>query len=240
MIDLLGQRPLIHKYRQNEANKAAMADVNLRAAKNICTSIQQIIPFLVTNDPERLGFLQQKYLAVVATANDASQGSAFHISEYLFFLDTLLHQHPSARVLGKAILQAWVYSGRAHQQDPNIDDAKFQRLVWMQRIHRGYIGGSSECRDKVLLPHKYIREFGFLPNEGRGDARPWDTQGDLDLTQLLRQATKQHCAGCLKPIETRLRCGACGKTVYCSRSCQKKHWKLGHRELCGTWKANAT
>jgi hypothetical protein len=44
------------------------------------------------------------------------------------------------------------------------------------------------------------------------------------------------CAECGKftPKEQRrLFCAQCHIAVYCGPECQKKHWKEGHRELCG-------
>ena len=97
---------------------------DLQRARDLCTKLQQVIPFLVTNDSERLDLLQKKYIAVVAPA--CEQHDAFLMSEYLFFVDMLLNAHLSTRnVLGKAVSQAWIYSGRAHEQDQTIRDSKF-------------------------------------------------------------------------------------------------------------------
>ena len=41
------------------------------------------------------------------------------------------------------------------------------------------------------------------------------------------------CASCAKPLEHKApRCGNC-KTRYCGRECQKRHWKGGHKQICG-------
>ena len=41
------------------------------------------------------------------------------------------------------------------------------------------------------------------------------------------------CATCAKPLEQKApRCGNC-KTRYCGRECQKRHWKGGHKQICG-------
>ncbi|KAL4421507.1 hypothetical protein ABPG75_010798 [Micractinium tetrahymenae] len=42
----------------------------------------------------------------------------------------------------------------------------------------------------------------------------------------------EHCAGCDGPSLTLLRCSICRKTAYCSKDCQTKHWKAGHRTEC--------
>eukprot|EP00899_Mesostigma_viride_P018036 jgi/Mesvir1/26233/Mv02409-RA.1 len=40
------------------------------------------------------------------------------------------------------------------------------------------------------------------------------------------------CWGCEQRVASLLRCGQCRLAGYCSRECQKKHWKEGHREAC--------
>ena len=57
---------------------------------------------------------------------------------------------------------------------------------------------------------------------------------------LLRTRTSLLCAlfktcdGCdYHFTEVKLRaCGSCNSPRYCSKACQKKHWKEGHREIC--------
>eukprot|EP00899_Mesostigma_viride_P026622 jgi/Mesvir1/7144/Mv02504-RA.1 len=40
------------------------------------------------------------------------------------------------------------------------------------------------------------------------------------------------CWGCSGKAASLQRCGGCRLAGYCSRECQKKHWKEGHREAC--------
>lgn len=42
---------------------------------------------------------------------------------------------------------------------------------------------------------------------------------------------EQFCPSCGKTFEQRMRCGGCKNTYYCSRECQKSHWK-NHRTSC--------
>lgn len=39
------------------------------------------------------------------------------------------------------------------------------------------------------------------------------------------------CDNCLQQCKG-LRCTGCGRTIYCSRKCQKSHWKLVHKDTC--------
>jgi len=51
-----------------------------------------------------------------------------------------------------------------------------------------------------------------------------------------KQKTLQNlkeCANCLKS-GANLKCAKCKAVSYCSKSCQKQHWKNGHKELCFT------
>ena len=45
--------------------------------------------------------------------------------------------------------------------------------------------------------------------------------------------TRVTCARCnIRTRECFRKCGGCGSVRYCSRGCQKKHWKEEHKELC--------
>eukprot|EP00899_Mesostigma_viride_P014510 jgi/Mesvir1/2305/Mv19338-RA.1 len=45
-------------------------------------------------------------------------------------------------------------------------------------------------------------------------------------------AAKKACATCGAQATSLSQCGRCRLVHYCSRECQKKHWKEGHREAC--------
>jgi TPR repeat protein len=69
-----------------------------------------------------------------------------------------------------------------------------------------------------------------------------------DKEKLIRQLAKEaapestshhQCANIncdKKEVEPGLfkRCGRCQRVSYCSRDCQKEHWKLGHKAVCKT------
>lgn len=232
LIDWLGQRPLMAKHRQKESKKRENAQADLARANDICTRIQQIIPFLMRNknDPERLELLERKYVATVMTP---LQNQAFGMAEYLFFLDMFLAAHPETRILGKGVHQAWTYRGRAHEEDHKANDgAKLGRAVWLYRMHRAYVAGDAGKRDKVLLGNKYVRETGSLC--ASTDGYEWDTEGSADLAELLNQVAS-HCSACGKADDTLMRCSACQRTFYCTKECQSRHWK-SHKRLCKVWR----
>jgi hypothetical protein len=39
-------------------------------------------------------------------------------------------------------------------------------------------------------------------------------------------------AACRKPLEQPLQCAQCKAAKYCSKDCQKKAWKAGHKREC--------
>ena len=49
------------------------------------------------------------------------------------------------------------------------------------------------------------------------------------------QTTQIECAYCQKPQgATKFEfCSVCKKVYYCSKDCQVKHWKAGHKTICG-------
>ncbi|BDA50307.1 hypothetical protein COCOBI_15-4360 [Coccomyxa sp. Obi] len=55
----------------------------------------------------------------------------------------------------------------------------------------------------------------------------------FESSEVLDQE-KRHvmCAQCGKLCDTLLRCSACKLVAYCSRNCQVKHWKAGHKQVC--------
>ena len=42
------------------------------------------------------------------------------------------------------------------------------------------------------------------------------------------------CGACEAPAT--LVCGGCGDISYCSKECQKSHWKSGHKSSCKAYK----
>jgi len=53
----------------------------------------------------------------------------------------------------------------------------------------------------------------------------------------LQDMCKAQCDVCDQRGVQMRRCGACGMGAYCSRTCQKRAWKKGHRHACLLWRA---
>ena len=56
------------------------------------------------------------------------------------------------------------------------------------------------------------------------------TTEDKEVTETTKES-KRHCTNCGIKVSDMKRCADCGKVKYCSRECQKKHWKI-HKADC--------
>jgi hypothetical protein len=54
------------------------------------------------------------------------------------------------------------------------------------------------------------------------------------ITENPPSTEEKFCGYCSKPVDlcAKCRCAKCQSTYYCSRKCQKMHWKGGHRQEC--------
>lgn len=53
-----------------------------------------------------------------------------------------------------------------------------------------------------------------------------------DINHIICSGVRCRCAQCEKLCDKLQRCSACQLVGYCSRSCQVKHWKAGHKQAC--------
>jgi TPR repeat protein len=62
-------------------------------------------------------------------------------------------------------------------------------------------------------------------------------QGETESVALLGSIEQQlhtACSHCKKPAQSALSaCAACNAAFYCSKGCQRAHWKAGHKRDCG-------
>lgn len=57
-------------------------------------------------------------------------------------------------------------------------------------------------------------------------------QAELEQEQAFAFCSTPNCLKLCTPTEKFRYCGACRLARYCSESCQKAHWKYGHKEAC--------
>jgi len=64
-------------------------------------------------------------------------------------------------------------------------------------------------------------------------SRPTSFQPNMSQIKKAADPNIKACANCEKH-GANLKCAKCKNANYCSKACQKQHWKNGHRELCFT------
>ncbi|GFH58364.1 hypothetical protein CTEN210_14840 [Chaetoceros tenuissimus] len=111
-------------------------------------------------------------------------------------------------------------------------DELFRRMVEKQVSQSSQYGGTFE---------KIIQNYYMHPTAREESHKEADVYAQKTLVSLLKLYKEMHkCWRCNqlygKGNETKsLNCASCKCAVYCSRECQKKHWKEGtrpHKECC--------
>lgn len=77
---------------------------------------------------------------------------------------------------------------------------------------------------------------GLIPLIGEGAGTEYGVQTNMqivcgNITTIHRNAIRQ-CASCGETGVAFQVCSLCGMRRYCSKECQAKHWKGGHRKRC--------
>jgi hypothetical protein len=95
--------------------------------------------------------------------------------------------------------------------------------------------GGSGCSAEVAAKAAALRAALYRSSEkaGAGKAAGGSTHSSADANPALVE-----CAVCRRkpgdpgvPATLKL-CGGCHTTRYCSAECQRKDWKMGHKEVC--------
>eukprot|EP00899_Mesostigma_viride_P004310 jgi/Mesvir1/13880/Mv16016-RA.1 len=110
------------------------------------------------------------------------------------------------------------------------DEVATLKQVWKEvpiatPPNAGPASGSELRRGREKVAHG-ISAAG-LGIAGAGQAVPSASGGSTGDAAAVRP-----CWGCEAKMPSLRRCGGCRLAGYCSRECQKKHWKEGHREAC--------
>ena len=121
---------------------------------------------------------------------------------------------------------------------------RFERDEWLRMTPPEYPGAAKKAI--TMIAHMFSLGYDkHAINAVKEEAdkyvslSPTHKQAELRAMynhNVLATSLLASCAECGKHTpqeQRRLFCGQCEIAVYCGPVCQKKHWKQGHRELCG-------
>ncbi|BDA50305.1 hypothetical protein COCOBI_15-4340 [Coccomyxa sp. Obi] len=80
------------------------------------------------------------------------------------------------------------------------------------------LGFAARCKAAIKADPSYVQSM----------VGAFESREELDLEKC-----HVMCAQCEKLCDKLQKCGACELMSYCSRKCQVKHWKAGHKQACG-------
>eukprot|EP00656_Telonema_subtile_P014767 TRINITY_DN17639_c0_g1_i2.p1 TRINITY_DN17639_c0_g1~~TRINITY_DN17639_c0_g1_i2.p1 ORF type:complete len:760 (-),score=181.63 TRINITY_DN17639_c0_g1_i2:17-2296(-) len=104
------------------------------------------------------------------------------------------------------------------------DNAKVRQIMGLALMHHGEFEEAVTHLEQVLL---------LRPADGCLEAVH-------EALQQCRAQLSLHCTAgsfcdcCGKKVQTLLKCARCKTVAYCSKECQKTHWKAGHKDKCNT------
>jgi hypothetical protein len=100
--------------------------------------------------------------------------------------------------------------------------------------------GGSGCSAEVAAKAEALRCPSVSKQEGQAD--PWfggsasGAQANIDPGVALVECSVCHRRPGEPGVPATMKlCGGCHRIRYCSADCQKKDWKMGHKELCQAW-----
>lgn len=92
--------------------------------------------------------------------------------------------------------------------------------------------------DGATAVYKIVAALGFLPGMEEEAARFGFLAPHFKLSCAGDNADKQPCAlcglACSRWVPASKKCARCHSVPYCSKNCQRRHWRDGHRHACKT------
>ena len=86
--------------------------------------------------------------------------------------------------------------------------------------------------EKKKSNQAFTSAFSNLFKHKYPDLAPPDALDELDRPPKVDLFESGGCDYCGEACWAKKQCGRCRSVTYCSGSCQKKHWKDGHRDAC--------
>lgn len=92
----------------------------------------------------------------------------------------------------------------------------------------------SDAFESLFQPPKMRSDGSIMPKDVKMFAFPDPSSTKLseDDFQMLLEVGGNACDYCGKPDAKLSVCARCKMVFYCSKECQKKEWKLGHKKFC--------
>ncbi|OBZ66305.1 hypothetical protein A0H81_13876 [Grifola frondosa] len=107
-------------------------------------------------------------------------------------------------------------------------DAQKEHTEWTAKFLRGHPNIIRKCYLRLLLARPNLPQHPVLKALG---GEKWLDKPELTSRENSRLAKMCHCCyarGIQKPL---FLCGRCGSAYYCSKECQRMHWK-NHKLIC--------
>jgi hypothetical protein len=57
-------------------------------------------------------------------------------------------------------------------------------------------------------------------------------QSDVNITHLVSHTRCDSCKGAVPYANIKNKCSRCKRVYYCNETCQRAHWKAGHKQMC--------
>jgi TPR repeat protein len=117
----------------------------------------------------------------------------------------------------------------------------FTAAHWMRKAA---LQGDPDAQEDLgwTLLHAKMEIFdgkaNFVGHSAIPEATFWFETAEASMKAHGREFEKiefrpfSHCEHCVKPCDRIMKCSRCRGAGYCSKECQKVHWKLGHKIDC--------
>ncbi|KAJ3278974.1 hypothetical protein HDU79_001034, partial [Rhizoclosmatium sp. JEL0117] len=119
---------------------------------------------------------------------------------------------------------------------PSDDNLDYSARWWYEKsleiaVELEYVGEKS-IPLSLHFPSVALR-FTDISNAYKARRKATKKEYKASISQ---ESDMRKCFNCNSTSNNLKKCGGCGQFAYCSKECQKTHWKKGHKEACGQMK----